>query len=557
MRKFLILLLITILLIPAIPSLAAGNEGIYEVTIYPNGRGMFRGTSDDLVIGDVRVSYDVDEEKNIINIDFDDYVFIDDVVSKGETIHKSIKFDKEENKIDINKPLDTSGYKSNYVESIDLEYEDVNKVDSITIVSLPLTTNVESEVSGNNWNVILTFPLLPSNRYDDIKIYGTGQINRFNVFYDEAGTWQHTELTLPFSANINWPSYKRARSIHFTNLDLNMYNTKITKIVLNNIVVFEGTLKFSDYIRTNIEVNDLNYEINDNNVFLNWKNPDDPDFSYLNIYRNEVLIESNYKNEIFYDNDLEVGTYDYMIETVDKNGVKSIGKTIKLKIETLPEKEVLDLDYTLQGNNITLSWINPQNDKFEGVKIYRDGEHIETTTEESFTETLPIGTYQYRITTLEAGEESEGITIDVSVQTIPTPVKGVNMINTSSTGGSITWEPNPKAQNISKYIVYVNGEKHGEIENPPYKLEDLEVGKKYDIAVSAVNDLGEGDRSDTVSYTPSKTEDLKSTIKVGEIFSYISMLFLKVWPLLALSLTFILFPHITNAIKSVVRSRSA
>ena len=168
-----------------------------------------------------------------------------------------------------------------------------------------------------------------------------------------------------------------------------------------------------------------------------------------------------------------------------------------------------------------------------------------------------MGTYQYRITTLEAGEESEGITIDVSVQTIPTPVKGVNMINTSSTGGSITWEPNPKAQNIIKYIVYVNGEKHGEIENPPYKLEDLEVGKKYDIAVSAVNDLGEGDRSDTVSYTPSKIEDLKSTIKVGEIFSYISLLFLKVWPLLALSLTFILFPHITNAIKSVVRSRSA
>lgn len=505
MRKFIMILLVVIMLIPAIPSLAAGNEDKHEVTIYPNGKGMFRTTSNDLVIGDVRVTYSVDDEKNEIDIYFDEAIFVGDVISEGDTVHKTIKFDSEDELIEVEEELSTSGFVSANVSNIKLNYEDVNSVNSVTIQSV------------------------------DMDFHG-GLLDGKPFYYMSAG------------------------SSDFSNRSSPLYNSTDADIGTSDKV---GSSSYQSYFRFE-EPTDINKIkiLSSNGPSVLFK---EFGTSSTNFLRNDGTLQSSKTTLNGTTTGLEIHTNLKNIEVIILKSTNHISLEVfefnvygevQPEEPKPPQEEITELDYTVESNNnVTLSWTNPSNDKFEGVKIYRDGIYLETTTEECFSETLPIGTYQYRMTTLEAGEESKGVILDVSVQTIPTPVKGINMINTSSSGGSITWDPNPKGQNISKYIIYINGQKHGEVENPPYQLEGIEVGKKYDIAVSAVNDLGEGDRSKPVSYIPSKIEDLKTAIKIEEIFSYIAMLFTKVWPLLALTITVALFPYITNAIKSVVRSR--
>ena len=494
MRKHVIYCLVALLLIGLVPigSSAAEDDGIYEVIIYPNGKGIQTLSGEkSLVLGDVEVSYEVDRENNEIDIYFEEPIIVHDVISIGSTIHKNIKFDVDDEPILINDNLETKGFVSAGVQEINLQYENITKVDSIVIQGL-LYDFSDSLVLGE--------PFIQLGHFTS----GDREFETYDITDNDRST---RILLMEKSTKRNYVRYNFSKPVRITSYFCDMptaYNNHLELVIRNGS-------------------SDININIDRPREFV--------DISGYNL--NDVRsIRINNKS------DTRISIYEFHVFA-----------------EELPQEEVINLDYTIEGNNITLSWTNPSSDKFEGVKIYRDGEYIETTTGESFTETLPIGTYQYRITTLEDGQESEGVTIDISVQTIPTPVKGIRINNTTSSSASITWDLNPKAQNISKYIVYVNGEKHGEIETPPYQLEDLETGKKYVVAVSAVNSIGEGDRSDPVSYTPSKIEDLKSTIKVEEILSYISMLFMSVWPLLALTMAIILSPYITSAIKSVVRSR--
>ena len=186
MRKLIILLLITVLFIPAIPSFAAENEEIYEVTIYPNGRGIFKRTSDDLVIGDVGVTYSVDNENNAIDIYFDEPIFVSDVISVGNTVHRSIKVDSDE-EIIIDKELKTDGFIFVDAKTINMKYEDISNVESITIQSSEpsdfsggILDNVEFRLTNNS----STTKFITDN---DLSTFVTTAINSTNgagVFYE-------------------------------------------------------------------------------------------------------------------------------------------------------------------------------------------------------------------------------------------------------------------------------------------------------------------------------------------------------------------------------------
>lgn len=308
---------------------------------------------------------------------------------------------------------------------------------------------------------------------------------------------------------------------------------------------------YSDEPRVVLEdVKNLNYTVEGNNITLAWINPDSADFEGVNIYRNGELIEENYVGEMYNDKGLESGMYEYKITTLDNMGNESEGVTISVTIEKPPE-EVKNLNYTVEGNNVTLTWTNPTSENFEGVNVYRNGELIkENCVEEMYVdEGLSPGIYEYKVTTIEAGRESPGITINVSVQSAPTPVKNVRITNMTSTGGLVTWTENPAYENVEKYIVYVNGEKHGEIEAPPYPLEGLEEGKTYTISVQAINNYGISEPPTAITYTPTKLSEIKDTIRIGDIFTYLSMLFVNMWPLLALGLAIIISPKIYNLFK--------
>ena len=81
-RKFIIYGLVVVLLVGLVPVGANAEEPeVYEITIYPNRRQLFNFDNDDLVLGDVKGSYDVDYESNEVDIYFEEPIFIDDVIS--------------------------------------------------------------------------------------------------------------------------------------------------------------------------------------------------------------------------------------------------------------------------------------------------------------------------------------------------------------------------------------------------------------------------------------------------------------------------------------------
>lgn len=561
-KRFIIYGLVIIFMVGLIPIGVSAEEenNIYEIVIYPNGNDIqtLNINKASLMLGDIAVNYDVNYSTNQVNIYFEKpIVFIVDVISRGNTIHNSIKFNSEDNIREVNKDLVTSGFSSMYVESINLSYEDVSKVESIEIFGV-LGSNVRFNKDRRRIEIDFN-SVYRSGAGDEITLYldGNGYIESYGIEIIPVGSYSPftnlTEINLPGGKDYFSSSDAREMNKIFIYIDKCSEDTVINSIKIMQTVVFVGELRISDYLDEEPpeEVSYLNYIINYPNVLLSWINPLDDDFAGVNIYRNGELIVENFVGESYIDEILENGIYEYKVTTLDDLGNESEGIIITITIEKSPE-EVANLNYIVEGNRITLTWINPGTASFEGVNIYRDGELIETTINESFSEVLSPGTYKYKITTMESGKESEGIIIDVSIYSAPTTVKNIRIINKTSTGGVITWDLNPAFENVEKYVIYVNGEKHGEIESPPYPLEGLEEGKTYNIGVRAINSYGESEPPATIIFTPTKLAEIGNSINIGDIFAYISMLFSNMWPLLALALAIIISPKIYNLIKTNV-----
>lgn len=581
MRKYVIYCLVALLLIGLVPVgvSAAENDGIYEIVIYPNKKGMQTLDSEEnLVLGDIEVTYDVNYENNEIDIYFEEPIFVSDVISEGSTIHKTIKVN-DFDEIEVNEELKTDGFMFASVNKLKMKYEDINSVEYIKIQSgnepdfsgglldntsyefySNGTTSIDGRLTDNDLSTFIYF-----NPTGDYKVYfknfGVFKVDKFRIFLNSYHRYGNIFYNF-FRNGESVKSFAVRGATHSSGLYEKTFEPFECDLIEIDFRISSGSgsacefnvygelLEYPD-TEPPAEVNNLCYTLNGQNVNLSWVNPNNEDFAGVNIYRDDVLIVKNYVGESYIDEGLEVGIYEYKVTTVDNVNNESEGVKITVTIEE-PLEEVTNLDYTVEDDKVTLTWTNPTSENFEGVNIYRDGKLIKTTIDESFSENLPSGIYEYRITTTEAGRESPGIIINVLVQSAPTPVKNVRITNMTSTGGLVTWTENPTYENVEKYIIYVNGEKHGEIEAPPYPLQGLEEGKTYTISVQAINSYGTSEPPTAITYTPTKLSEIKDTIKINDIFSYLSMLFKNMWPLLALVLAIILSPKIYNLIKSNV-----
>lgn len=569
MRKYIIYCLMVVLLVGLVPVGASAKEGgIYEVVIYPNGKGVrtlrtLGADKDGLVLGDVKLTYDVDYENDIISINFEKEVFIDDVVSNGNTIHKKIYFDSI-GEIEVNEELQTSGFMAGGVSEIILQYGEVENVESIVLMSsnddfsgglldgLPVKVNkstrsyTSESITDNNLSTFEFFAYSNDNRSISIADFGLVRVDSFRI--------KKKAERIRISFSYNGEIVKR-----YVDSDVKDY-VETEGFLCDSIVIWGFDLNANNYVYEfnvygeNSDVKDLTYSINNNNIILTWKNPTNFDnLEAIKIYRNDELVETTL-GESFSEYLTVGGTYKYKVSTV-VNGKESPGVYIEVEIEGPPE-DVKNLNYTIDdNNNITFTWVNPTDINFKEVNIYRDGKLIKTTTDTSFTEVLSPGTYKYKITTTSiTGKESPGITLDnikIEYKSSPTVVKGIRMLNKTATGGLLTWTPNPAYENVSKYVIYLNGKKHGEIEAPPYVLEGLEEGQVYTISVQAINNYGISEPPSTLTYIPQKPE-LQDTINVGDVFSNVNTLFANMWPLLALVFAIILSPKIYHLIKSNV-----
>lgn len=234
------------------------------------------------------------------------------------------------------------------------------------------------------------------------------------------------------------------------------------------------------------------------------------------------------------------------------------GTLVEPKPSQVQNVSITDITY----NSVSISW-DPVTEEILKYKVYLNGEKYgETTgTEYTISDLQPNTTYEVTVTAInEAGEGPASEPLIFTTPELPpepaTKVKNVVIKNMTSTSATISWIPNPETERITKYVIYLNGEKYGEIEGTEYVIEGLKEGEKYIITVAAVNELGEGPPSSPITFTTSKIIDISTTIKVQDILSSIAVLFTNLWPLIAFILAVIAIVPIATALKQSIRRRS-
>ncbi|WP_332651601.1 hypothetical protein, partial [Lysinibacillus sp. 54212] len=211
---------------------------------------------------------------------------------------------------------------------------------------------------------------------------------------------------------------------------------------------------------------------NDGGVLLKYDLPPEKDFSHVKITRDGMTIKDNYEGTTFLDSGVILNRkYVYRIVTYDVNN--NIGEVAEVEI-TVVSDEVTKLSASTEADRVKLTWNNSMASGFEKVIIYRkekenlvgrflslfsseDGYRQIFTTNGTTFEDLTVASdtaYTYKLTSMIASTESNGVTIDVKTQ------------KPQISGGNITPQPSdPNDPNSppDSYVVKWTSPKTGKL----------------------------------------------------------------------------------------------
>ncbi|MCF8369927.1 MAG: T9SS type A sorting domain-containing protein [Bacteroidales bacterium] len=192
----------------------------------------------------------------------------------------------------------------------------------------------------------------------------------------------------------------------------------------------------------------LQGNVNGNDVNLVWLAPTGS-WSTLhgyNIYRDDLIIGYVVAPDTEYnDLNLSSGSYDYYVTAVYEDGQSVPSNIITLEIEPSVLYPPINLQGTIAGNDVNLTWTEPTGyvAVLEGYYIYRDGDNIDYVTYPTTTyndpELLP-GIYEYYVTALY--DEGESVPSNIWVTDTITNIQEPGR-------GNIRVFPNPAKEHIT------------------------------------------------------------------------------------------------------------
>lgn len=250
----------------------------------------------------------------------------------------------------------------------------------------------------------------------------------------------------------------------------------------------------------------------DHSATLNWNNPSQSDFAYVNIYRNNLYQTSVTNATTWTDNSwlADETTYTYKITSVDTLGNESLGVSINVRTDkdTTPPGEVTGLVENHTDVTIELSWTNPTDKDFNWVKIYKDGAYVTSTlsTSYKFTGLIASTTYRFKLTTIDVdGNESIGkqLTITTSQDTHP-PGEVTGLTETHTTNSvTLNWV-NPVDSDFSKVNIYKDGYNLVAVVSSPgtsKQITGLTDSTTYNYILRTVDTLGNESFGTEISIT--------------------------------------------------------
>lgn len=189
------------------------------------------------------------------------------------------------------------------------------------------------------------------------------------------------------------------------------------------------------------DITNLDFEVTTDTATFNYDLPSDEDFSHLNVYFNNEVIQTT--DTTFILENLSPNTdYEITFKTVNKEGTESLGTTVNFKTNETPTEpqpqEVKNLKIETSKGRVDLTWQNPEQyfDKaiiyrklleeqgntsfslsdlnpFKPLTVHADETHIpifETNGTEFSDLTVEEGKhYEYKVTTMYQGKESNGV----------------------------------------------------------------------------------------------------------------------------------------------------
>ena len=220
------------------------------------------------------------------------------------------------------------------------------------------------------------------------------------------------------------------------------------------------------------------------------------------------------------------------VRSTDWSGYVDVTYTINVKIDSAPSPP-RNLQATTDNEEVYLSWEPPINDGGAPILCYRifrnegDGwQELGTTEETNFTDDQFIvngKTYRYRVTAVNwAGDSDFSNEVAATPMTTPSPPW---LLQISSGDGyvELSWEPpfDDGGSPITAYRIYRGEAAEGEsflteVDGNVTSYTDTDVvnGQTYYYYVTAVNEAGEGTRSEEVSTTP--TNSFEDAEEIGE-----------------------------------------
>ncbi|MDO5342421.1 MAG: C10 family peptidase [Bacteroidia bacterium] len=115
----------------------------------------------------------------------------------------------------------------------------------------------------------------------------------------------------------------------------------------------------------------LSASVNGRNVSLTWDAVSGAD--HYKVYRNGFVIDDNVSGTSFTDSDLAYGTYDYYVRSVKSDGSYSHASSSVSATVTFDGPVPTNLDASVSGNTVELSWDAPENES--AVLKYADSDN--------------------------------------------------------------------------------------------------------------------------------------------------------------------------------------